>query len=122
MEPDQEATTQDFILQNHDVLFVDTAKDMCEFTCASLNGQFDEYVKEHPVTGEVLDAMEKIVETVLGTPYWSVLPSRFGEGRYVKYKLEPETVPPGGGDTPRREVPCNQREPMPSSVSQSILC
>lgn len=100
MEPDQDATTHDFILQNHDVFFVDTAKDMCEFTCASLNGQFDQYVKDHPVTGEILDAMEKVVDTVLDTPYWSGLPSRFGEGRYVKYKLEPETVPPGSGEKP----------------------
>ncbi len=105
MEPDQDASTQDFIFQNHDVFFVDTAKDMCEFTCASLNGQFDEYVKEHPVTDEILDAMEKVVDTVLGTPYWSVLPSRFGEGRYVKYKLEPETVPPGSGEKPYTNDP-----------------
>ena len=45
LPPDQDASTQDFILQNHDVFFVDTAKDMCEFTCASLNGRFDEYVQ-----------------------------------------------------------------------------
>ena len=38
---DKDPTIQDFILQNHDVFFVDTAKDMCEFTCASLNGQFN---------------------------------------------------------------------------------
>lgn len=100
MEPDQDATTHDFILQNHDVFFVDTAGDMCEFTCASLNGGFKQYVAEHPVTGEVLDAMEKVVDSVLETPYWSVLPSRFGKGRYVKYKVEPETVPQGSGDAP----------------------
>jgi hypothetical protein len=31
LPPDQDATTHDFLLQNHDVFFVDTAKDMCEF-------------------------------------------------------------------------------------------
>jgi hypothetical protein len=96
LPPDQDATTHDFILQNHDVFFVDTAKDMCEFTCLSLNGKFDEYVKAHPITGEILNDMEKVVDSVLGTPYWSGLPSRFGKDRYVKYKLEPETVPGGG--------------------------
>ncbi len=97
LSPDQDATTHDFLLQNHDVFFVDTAKDMCEFTCLSLNGKFDEYVKAHPITGQVLDDMEKVVDTALGTPYWSGLPSRFGKDRYVKYKLEPETVPGGAG-------------------------
>jgi len=36
LAPNQEATTQDFILQNHDVFFVDTARDMCEFTRLAL--------------------------------------------------------------------------------------
>jgi L-Lysine epsilon oxidase N-terminal/L-lysine epsilon oxidase C-terminal domain len=89
------STIQDFILQNHDVFFVDTARDMCEFTCASLNGQFDQYVAAHPITKQILDDMEKVVESVLATAYWSVLPSRFGTGRHVKYKLVPETSPPG---------------------------
>jgi hypothetical protein len=94
--PDQQAITHDFLLQNHDVFFVDTAKDMCDFTCQSLNGGFDAYVKAHPVTGQILTDMEKVVDTVLGTPYWSGLPSHFGDRRYVKYKLEPETLPEGG--------------------------
>ena len=97
LHPDQDATTHDFLLQNHDVFFVDTAKDMCEFTCLSINGQFDEYVKAHPITGKILDDMEKVADTVLGTPYWSGLPYRFGEDRYVKYKLEPEIVPGDAG-------------------------
>ena len=37
--------------------------------------------------------MEKAVESVLTTPYWSVLPYRFGGERFVKYKLEPLVVP-----------------------------
>jgi hypothetical protein len=97
LTPDQNATTHDFLLQNHDVFFVDTAKDMCEFTCLSLNGRFDEYVNSHPVTGQILADMEKVVDTVLGTPYWSGLPSRFGDRGYVKYKLEPEAVRGGTG-------------------------
>lgn len=95
MEPDQDATTHDFIFQNYDVFFVDTAKDMCEFTCQSLNGKFDDYVKAHPITGQILDDMEIVVDSALATPYWSVLPFRFGQGRYVKYKLEPESAPDG---------------------------
>jgi L-Lysine epsilon oxidase N-terminal/L-lysine epsilon oxidase C-terminal domain len=88
--------SHDVILQNHDVFFVDTAKDMCEFTCLSLNGRADEYIQAHPVTGRILKDMEKVVGSVLASPYWSVLPYRFGADRYVKYKLEPETLPPTG--------------------------
>lgn len=89
LAPDQNALTHDFILQNHDVFFVDTARDMCEFTCASLHGKADQYLRDHPVTQQVLDAMEKVVDSALTTPYWSVLPYSFGKDRYVKYKLEP---------------------------------
>ncbi len=95
LPPDEHAATHDFILQNHDVFFVDTAKDMCEFTCQSLHGKIDDYLRAHPITGQILDDMAKQVDTVLASPYWSVLPSRFGERGYVKYKLEPETIPPG---------------------------
>ena len=93
LAPDEAATTHDFLLQNHDVFFVDTAKDMCEFTCQSLNGRGDDYEAAHPITKQILADMRKVVGSVLATPYWSGLPSRFGDGRYVKYKLEPEAVP-----------------------------
>ncbi|MGO1001231.1 LodA/GoxA family CTQ-dependent oxidase [Lysobacter sp. CA196] len=105
LEPDQDATTHDFILQNHDVFFVDTAKDMCEFTCQSLHGQGDEYLQAHPTTARILEDMEKTVESVLTTDYWSVLPSRFGEGRAVKYKLEPL-------DAPAPDAPPNYEDPF----------
>jgi len=92
LEPDQNAQTQDFILQNHDVFFVDTARDMCEFTCQSLHGKSDDYLSRHPETAQILEDMAKVVDSALTTPYWSVLPSCFGEQGYVKYKLEPETA------------------------------
>jgi hypothetical protein len=95
LAPEGNAVTHDFILQNHDVFFVDTAKDMCEFTCQSLDGKGDEYLAAHPRTADVLKEMEKDVASVLNTSYWSVLPFRFGSSRFVKYKLEPEQVPDG---------------------------
>lgn len=83
--------THDFLMQNHDVFFVDTAQDMCEFTRAGVvEGNYDPYLDTHPVTKQVLAEMEKVVLSVLTTPYWSVLPYAFGHGRHVKYKLEPE--------------------------------
>lgn len=85
--------TFDLVLQNHDVFFVDTASDMCAFTKATFEGREDEYLATHPVTNAVLKEMRKVVESALTTPYWSVLPYAFGPGRFVKYKLEPETAP-----------------------------
>lgn len=82
--------TQDFILQNHDVFFVDTATDMCEFTKAGVvDGDYEPYLRSHPRTRAILDEMKKVEASVLTTAYWSVLPYGFGR-RNVKYKLEPE--------------------------------
>lgn len=100
MEPDQDATTQDFILQNFDIFFVDNATDMC-----LVSQDFDAFVQTHPETGDILDAMEKVVDSVLETPYWSVLPSAFGPERYCKYKLEPGAIPPGDGAAPDYDDP-----------------
>ncbi len=82
--------TQDFVLQNSDVFFVDTAVDMCEFTKAGVvDGDYEPYLKTHPVTDRILKEMQKVESSVLTTTYWSGLPYAFGD-RYVKYKLEPE--------------------------------
>ncbi|MGR0304390.1 LodA/GoxA family CTQ-dependent oxidase [Acinetobacter beijerinckii] len=84
------ADTFDFIMQNFDAFFVDTAKDMCEFTKAGVvDGDYTPYLNAHPKTSELLDAMAKPVASVLVSPYWSGLPFHFGENQYVKYKLEP---------------------------------
>lgn len=91
--------TQDFVLQNHDVFFVDTAEDMCEFTKAGVvEGDYDPYLDAHPVTKRILDEMQKVELSVLTATYWSVLPYAFGEGRFVKYKLVPEQ--PADGEPP----------------------
>ena len=96
---DPDARTFDFILQNFDVFFVDTAKDMCEFTRAGVvEGDYDPYLKAHPKTARLLEEMAKPVASVLDTAYWSGLPFSFGPGQYVKYKLEPESeAPPPSG-------------------------
>ncbi len=95
--------TQDFLLQNFDVFFVDTARDMCEFTEAGVvGGNYEPYLRTHPVTARLLKEMEKVVASVLTTSYWSGLPYSFGKDRFVKYKLEPEqhdgTQPPNDPD------------------------
>lgn len=100
MEPDQDATTADFLFQNFPVFFVDTAQDMCEATRAALQGSAANaaYLAAHPVTAQIQTAMEVVVPSVLESDYWSVIPFRFGEGRFVKYMLVPEVVPPREGE------------------------
>ncbi len=97
LEPDETAITADLILQNMDVFFVNNAREMCEFTKASLTGPeaFDAWMRDHPRTQEILDEMAKVVPTVLGTDLWSVIPFHFGSDQYCKYKLVPEVVPDG---------------------------
>lgn len=83
-------TTFDFILQNFDVFFVDTAADMCAFTKAGVvDGDYGPYLAAHPATAKLLDEMAKPVASVLATPYWSCVPFAFGSNRFVKYKLDP---------------------------------
>lgn len=91
-------STFDLVLQNHDVFFVDTATDMCEFTRATFEGRTDEYLAAHPVTAVVLESMHKEVASALAATYWSALPYAFGADRFVKYKLEPESPDDGTFD------------------------
>ena len=93
--------TFDFILQNMDVFFVNTAKDMCEFTQAGVvGGSYDSYLAAHPETARILNDMAKPVGSVLASPYWSGLPFAFGPDRFVKYKLEPTIEVPAPGTQP----------------------
>lgn len=105
LPPEEHAATVDFLFQNIDVFFVDDAKDMCEFTRASLAGRADEWLKDHPRTREILDAMRKEVPSALATDLWSVIPFHLGADRYCKYKIEPETVPGGPLDDPDYQDP-----------------
>jgi hypothetical protein len=94
-------TTMDLLLQNHDVFFVATATDMCEFTRAGVvDGDYDPYLKAHPATAAILDDMAKPVTSVLGSPYWGILPFRLGENRAVKYTLAPAVEDPPLTGTP----------------------
>lgn len=90
-----EGDTADFILQNHDVFFVDNATEFCEFTTSGVvDGNYPAYLKRHPKTAQILNDMMKAEASCLTTNYWALLPFAFGkdsagENRYVKYMLEP---------------------------------
>jgi L-Lysine epsilon oxidase N-terminal/L-lysine epsilon oxidase C-terminal domain len=98
-------TNMDLIFQNHDVFFVATAQDMCEFTRAGIVGRNnDAYLQSHPKTADILNNMAKPVASVLGSAYWGILPFRLGDGRIVKYKLSPDKEdPPLSNDAQDRD-------------------
>ncbi len=87
----------DLILQNVPNFFVDTAKDMCGFTKASLEGWGDEWIQENsPITSQLLEDMAKPIRSVFETSLWSVVPFRLGKDNYCKYILRPgESTFPG---------------------------
>lgn len=93
---DPHSGTSDFIFQNMDVFFVDTAADMAEFTYAGvIEHDYDSYLKDHPKTQKILEEMEQPVSSLLATNYWAILPFCLGEGRHVKYQLKPKLeLPP----------------------------
>ena len=97
LSPDEASPTADFLLQNHDVFFVDDVYQMCAFTQASLtSGEAGQaWLNDHPETQKILDEMKKVVPSVLKTNLWSCIPFQFGENRFCKYKLEPEVAPEG---------------------------
>ncbi len=88
---DDGANTADLLLQNVPFFFVDTAKDMCGFTKASLEGWGDEWAQRNaPDTNNLLDKLAKPIRSVLATDLWSVVPFRLGTS-YCKYILMPGT-------------------------------
>ncbi len=96
-----DSETADFIMQNHDVFFVDNAEEFCEFTTAGVvDGDYPGYLKQHPRTARILDEMMKPEASCLTARYWAILPFAFGkdgsgDDRYVKYMLEPVDQPLG---------------------------
>ncbi|RKH66254.1 LodA/GoxA family CTQ-dependent oxidase [Corallococcus llansteffanensis] len=89
----ESGTTADFILQNFPRFFVQDAKAMCEFTYAGVVlKDYPGYLKQHPATQAVLDAMTAPQGSVLTSTYWAILPFKLGK-EVVKYRLEPETAP-----------------------------
>ncbi len=91
---DQEVngTTLDFILQNTEVFFASDATDMANFKAAAMSGNLDRFLVENPELAAVLNSMDKKVDTLLGEPYWSCVPFKFGH-EFCKFKLYARTLP-----------------------------
>ena len=85
--------TQDFILNNHPVLFVGTPEDFRDFVDYSVNSSpllffmnpFNSHIKEF----RIVLAGRRHHASHLAIPYWSTTPYLFGDGRAVKYSARP---------------------------------
>lgn len=110
LPPDEHSPTLDFLLQNHPVFFVKTARDMCDAF-----RDFDAWLQDHPDTKKVLDDMGKVVPSVLESDYWSAVPYRFGEAGFCKYKVVPQDVP--GAVPPDYEDPGYLRKDLRSRMA-----
>lgn len=115
LSPDQDAPTMDFVLQNHPVFFVKTARDMCDAF-----QDFEAWVQSHPDTAQVLSDMEKVVPSALDAQLWSVVPYHFGEGRYCKYTIVPQHAP--SVNPPDFDDPGYLRKDMLQRMAQREAC
>ena len=89
----ERGNTADFIMQNADRFFLDTAQNMVEFTYAGVvQKDYDAYLAKHPKTNDILNAMTAPRGSVLTSTYWALLPFQLGS-EVIKYRLEPETAP-----------------------------
>jgi len=90
LKGEEDAFTQDFVMENHPVFFVNTAQDFLDFLMASSDPQkkkvFDAL---HPETQRVLDDMDKnLLADPLDGQYWTPTPYRFGPD-VIKYTVKP---------------------------------
>ena len=84
--------TADLLMQNVPFFFVNTARDMCNFTKASFEGCSDEWIQQNsPETADLLTEMARPIRSVFETQLWSVVPFRLGDSNYCKYTLKPGT-------------------------------
>ncbi|HEX9989348.1 MAG TPA: LodA/GoxA family CTQ-dependent oxidase [Chloroflexia bacterium] len=94
LEPELNALTHDFLMENYDLFFVDNVQEFCKFIYAGfVEGNFRKYLDAHKESQDILNELHKVVPSVFQTSYWSALPFAFGPAQYVKYKLVPRVVP-----------------------------
>lgn len=117
LEGFEDALTQDFVMQNHPIFFVDDLKgfrDLIVMPPAEFN-------RAHPETQPIFDKMDqnKLADPLDGT-YWTPVPYKLG-AQPVKYMVEPcspapapETKPMTGDNFLRQNLIDHLKSPGPS--------
>lgn len=103
---EEQAETQDFVMQNYPIFFTDTARDFLKFVASGLSGnkaENEKYNQQHPETQKILDDMDKqVLRDPLDGTYWTPTPYRLGQ-RAMKYMVEPCQLQPGWDSKPMTE-------------------
>lgn len=112
--PNFEGPNVDFIFQNFDRFFVNTAEEMADFeTAALILGNVDTYLDEHKRVKELIDEMARPEGSCLTTTYWSVVPFKLGNDYIVKYRLTPCEV--------EKSYPVEDKNYLANDLQQRLL-
>lgn len=89
LEGEEDALTQDFVMQNHPIFFNKNSNDFLKFMQALLSGTESEYNKEFPYTEQIsAEIRAKKLADPLDGQYWTPTPYRLG-AHAVKYMAKP---------------------------------
>jgi hypothetical protein len=96
-------SAQDFVLNSHPVMMAGDAKSFLELLRANEAGGLRRifYFVSHLKAAGIARAAQQLHSCHLDIPYWSATPYLFGEGRAVKYRMQPapgqHSSPPATG-------------------------
>lgn len=89
LDGENEATTQDFIMQNWPIFFADNAEQFFEFTQAIIEGRLDAWFETNKRNKQILeDIKAQDLRDPLDGTYWTPTPYRLG-ATPMKYMVEP---------------------------------
>lgn len=124
LDGEEQSVTQDFVMQNHPVFFVDTAKDFMDFTDAALDpdpSKLAAFNAAHPETNRIFADMDRntLADPLDGT-YWTPTPYRVGASA-MKYMVMPCATPPAPATKPM-VAPDFLRQNMQAHLRQGDGC
>lgn len=132
LEGEEDAVTQDFVMQNHPVFFTDTADIFYEFVASGQSrdeARIKKYEAAHPETKKILDEMDKnVLADPLDGQYWTPTPYQFGK-RVMKYMVkpchpapDPSTKPMKSDNYLRENLVEHLRLPTEDAVKNKDIC
>ena len=110
---------QDFILNSHPVMMAANTREFLELLRAVEAGGLTRalYFLSHPKAARIALAARQNPPSHLDIPYWSTTPYLFGEGRAVKYIVQPHSA--GIHQRPRRLTDTYLTEALRSRLAES---
>ena len=124
LDGEENAQTQDFIMQNHPIFFSDNAQDFLDFIESSLSRDpavRTKFNQAHPETDRILAEMDKnVLADPLDGQYWTPTPYKLGS-QAMKYMAKPCSPPPAPASKPMSD-PNFLRKNMAAHLQQGDAC